>query len=122
MNNVSGEVIYTYYKRKKEQRGTLSGDIFYRYGTPLIKDRYVSLEPDVLDNLAQRGCKTIRFILRPNLVKFVGQESVDVPLEDYKKHSWSVEMGIPDKRKQYIFDIVKYVKMKKNGEGQLSWF
>jgi len=89
-------LIFTTYKEPKEKRGTLMGGIFYRDNTPLVWNRFISLEPDVVTKLEEYGCKEMQFVLR-------GGEKIVTTVEKFKDSMTRV-VGTPNKRKQYLFD------------------
>jgi hypothetical protein len=91
--------IYSHYKKPKVRRGTLDAGVFYRDNTPLVFDKFISLEPDVLDQLERLGCTRLRFRTRDNnefittLAKFKAAQVRDI--------------GVPDKRPQHLYDTTK---------------
>ena len=92
------QIIYSYYKvGKKEKRGTFSNGVFFRNRVPVIWDRYIALELDVIEQLEKLGCAYLDFDLRDG-------KKIRTTIERFKG-SPIKDMGKPDKRKQYLFDI-----------------
>jgi hypothetical protein len=95
-------IIYSYYKQgKKEKRGTYDNGVFIRSRTPLVWDRYIALEPDVIEQLEKLGCVRMEFTLRDEKRKV---KVVETTIERFKG-STIKEIGKPDKRPQYLFDV-----------------
>ena len=89
------EVIYTFYKEQPEKRGTLVGDTFNRDNTPLVRGHLIALEPDVVRQLDNKGCRYLQFSIRkPKCL-------CRCRIEDFKNAEMKL-IGIPDKRLQKV--------------------
>lgn len=92
------QIIYSYYKvGKKEKRGTFEDGVFYRDRVPTIWDKFIALELDVIEQLEKLGCIHLDFDLRNGM-------KIRTTIERFKG-SPIKEMGKPDRRKQYLFEI-----------------
>jgi hypothetical protein len=109
-----GKGIYTGYKEtEKFRRGSFSKGVFYRPNAPLVRGKYLSLEPDVIKKLEKLNCEILEFTLRNG-------EKITIPLQKFKDMSKLMEIGNPDKRIQYFFDISN-MEIIKNEKNQLNF-
>ena len=99
-----GEVIYTHYKNGYEKRGTFLNFVFRRDSCPYIWNHFIALEPDVLTQLQERNCVRLMFKMRDG-------KNFNIGLKEFQNGSMQREIGSPDKRLQYLYDINVFNKI-----------
>lgn len=102
--------IYTHYKDEPERRGTyiFKERKFYRPRCPLLKNWHkrelIALEIDLIGRLEQLSCLFLSFAIRKEYI-FYGGMDVIITLEEFKKYAVIKDIGVPDRRKQYVFNL-----------------
>ena len=102
-------VIYTEVGGRMVKRGSLDNGFFRRDNCPYVWNSFISLEPNVLEQLEQKGCMKMVFSMRDGKI-------ISTDPKSFRLGSVSREMGMPDKRLQFLYNTNQPKKNEKQLE------
>lgn len=124
---IKNKQIKSYHNGGEHGRGYVTSDArFIRPDAPLIplqgEFRFLSLEPNVLEQLALIDVTNMEFEIRAKYQTY-GNRTIKITVDEFKKFSHLAELGPPsDVRVQWIFNIAKYDAAMLKKKNQLKLF